>query len=67
MSRRPARFTQADVVRAIKAAEQAAKPMAIDILPDGTIRLTPAAGVSSRDLIQDELDREIAEFRARAE
>jgi hypothetical protein len=42
MSRRPARFTQADIRRAIAAAAKAGAEMSVDILPDGTIRLTPA-------------------------
>ena len=36
---RPARFTVADLRRATKAAEQAGADWAVDILPDGTIRL----------------------------
>jgi hypothetical protein len=42
MSRRAARCTQADIHRAIKAVEQAGARMAVEILPDGTIRLSPA-------------------------
>jgi hypothetical protein len=38
MSRTPARFTQADVARAIRAAKQAGAG-SIEILPDGTIRI----------------------------
>lgn len=41
MSRRPARFTQADVARAIKAVEQTGARMAVEIGPDGTIRIVP--------------------------
>lgn len=41
MSRRPARATEADIRRAIHAAEKAGARMAVEILPDGTIRLTP--------------------------
>lgn len=41
MSRRPARCTQADLRRAIKAAEQAGGHSAVEVLPDGTIRITP--------------------------
>jgi hypothetical protein len=47
MSRRPARCTQADIKRAIKAAEAAGAHMAVDILPDGTIRLTPTTPKTS--------------------
>jgi hypothetical protein len=45
MSRIPARFarfTQADVARAIRAAKQAGAG-AVELLPDGTIRINPAA------------------------
>ena len=42
MSRRPATFTQADVARALRAAEQVAPGrMTIEIAPDGTIRIRP--------------------------
>jgi len=40
MSRRPARCTQADISRAVKAAGPG---MCVDILPDGTIRIAPYA------------------------
>ena len=39
MSRRPARFTQADVRRAVEAAKSAGKDWAVEIAPDGTIRI----------------------------
>jgi hypothetical protein len=38
MSRTPARFTQADVARVIRAAKQAGA-RSIELLPDGTIRI----------------------------
>jgi len=38
MSRTPARFTQADVARTIRAAKQAGAG-SIELLPDGTIRI----------------------------
>lgn len=41
MSRRPARVTQADIRRALKAAEKAGVARAVEIAPDGTIRLVP--------------------------
>lgn len=41
MSRRPARFTQADIRRAIAAVEKSGAQLAVEILPDGTIRLVP--------------------------
>lgn len=44
MSRRPARFTEADIRRALKAAERFDVPMAVEIKPDGTIRIVPVDG-----------------------
>lgn len=41
MSRRPARATQADIRRAIEAAKAAGVAMAVEIRPDGSIRLIP--------------------------
>jgi hypothetical protein len=41
MSRHAARFTQADIARALKAVEQVGARMAVEILPDGTIRIAP--------------------------
>ena len=41
MPRRPARVTQADIARAIRAAEQAGSPRTVEITPDGTIKLVP--------------------------
>jgi hypothetical protein len=42
MSRRAASFTQANVARALRAAEQVAPGrMTIEISPDGTIRILP--------------------------
>ena len=38
MSRTPARFTQADVARTIRAAKQAGAG-AVELLPDGTIKI----------------------------
>lgn len=40
MSRRPARATQADMRRAIEAAQAAGPNFGADILPDGTIKIT---------------------------
>jgi hypothetical protein len=39
MSRTPARFTQADVARSIRAAKQAGAG-AVELRPDGTIRIS---------------------------
>jgi hypothetical protein len=39
MSRTPARFTQSDVARAIRAAKQAGAG-AVELRPDGTIHIT---------------------------
>ena len=39
MPNRPARFTTADLRRALKAAEQSGPTWAVEIDPDGTIRL----------------------------
>lgn len=38
MSRRPARCTEAELKRAVKAADG---KLAVEVLPNGTIRLTP--------------------------
>lgn len=48
MSRRPARCTQADIARAINAAKQTGVSMAVEITPDGTIRLTPAPVIDNQ-------------------
>lgn len=45
MSRRPARFTQADIARAIRAIEAVGARMAVEIGLDGTIRIIPAKAV----------------------
>lgn len=39
MPNRPARFTVADLRRALKAAEQSGPDWAVEVDPDGTIRL----------------------------
>jgi hypothetical protein len=46
MSRRPARFTQTDLSRAIKAIAQAGSNMMVEVLPDGTMRISPAVSVT---------------------
>lgn len=42
MSRRPARFTEAEIRRVIAAYEKEGKKMAVEISPDGTIRFVEA-------------------------
>ena len=42
MSRRAAKFTEADAFRAIKAIKRSGEAMAVEITPDGTIRIIPA-------------------------
>lgn len=39
MSRTPARITQADIARAVRAAAQVGPAWRVEIAPDGTIRL----------------------------
>ena len=41
MSRRPARTTQADIARAIRAIEQTGARVRFDVKPDGTISFYP--------------------------
>jgi hypothetical protein len=48
MSRRPARFTQADLSRAIRAIAQAEANMMVEVLPDGTMRILPAPAQAIR-------------------
>jgi hypothetical protein len=47
MSRRPARFTQADLNRALKAIVQSGAHMMVEIIPDGTLRISPAPAPGS--------------------
>jgi hypothetical protein len=47
MSRAAARFTQADIHRAIKAVVQSGADMAVEVTKDGTIRIARNAGVST--------------------
>jgi hypothetical protein len=42
MSRTPARVSQADWNRAIKAANQSELPCVVEVTPDGTIRIIPS-------------------------
>lgn len=41
MPRTPARFTQADVARAIRAIKSTDTVMSVEITPDGVIRIVP--------------------------
>lgn len=52
MSRAPARVTQADIARALRAVAATGVPMAVEILPDGTIRLVPAPEPASRPVVK---------------
>lgn len=56
MSRGPHRFKQNDVERAIRAARAAKTPMAVDILPNGTIRLLPTQPLALNDPSDSEGD-----------
>lgn len=56
MSRTPARFTQADVARTIRAARQAGAA-AVELRPDGTIWVALQAAPSSEKL-ENGLDRD---------
>jgi hypothetical protein len=44
MTRRAARFTEADVKRAVKAVEAIGSSRVVEVLPDGTIRIVPNSG-----------------------
>ena len=56
---RPARFTVADLRRALRAADSSGRDFAVEITPDGTIRIVrnPGAGTDGRRPIepQDEI------------
>lgn len=41
MPRANARFTQAEVARALRAVKQAGVRMKVNVLPDGTIQISP--------------------------
>ena len=43
MANRPVKNTQAEIARALRAVKQVGMPMTVEIAPDGTIRLVPAA------------------------
>jgi hypothetical protein len=48
MSRRAARVTQADIARALRAAEQTGARVRVDVCPDGTISLIPIEAAELR-------------------
>jgi hypothetical protein len=47
MSRRPSRCTEADLKRALRAAKAAGTDVAVEVLPNGTIRLVPRSDALS--------------------
>jgi len=52
VSRRPAVITQADIARVLRAMHQVAYPGALEIAPDGTMRVVPAsAGPTDQGLV----------------
>lgn len=58
MSRTPAKITQADVARAIRAAQQTGAG-AVRILPDGTIRIDlqgEPAGDKQQNVVEPEIE-----------
>lgn len=48
MSRTPARVTQADIARALRAIKQTGAAMSVEIAPNGTIRLVPVDSGTDR-------------------
>ena len=54
---RPARFTTVDLRRALRAAAQAGPDYAVEIAPDGTIRITrdKSKGRASIELVSEEI------------
>lgn len=56
MPRTPARVTQADVARVLRAVAQTGTKMAVHISPDGTIRLEP---VEDRPLHRVDMKRPV--------
>ena len=54
---RPARFTEADLRRAVKVAEQSGRD--VEVAPDGTIRIVRAADAAAGKKVQAVEPREI--------
>ncbi len=61
MPRRPAKVTQADIARALRAIGQTGTLMAVEIASDGTIRLIPVEALAPPGPQDDHLvpEREI--------
>lgn len=59
MPRSPARVTQADIARALRAVAAAGAKACIDVLRDGTIRITPLGTEASESPPPAEPEREI--------
>jgi hypothetical protein len=63
MPRRPARFTQAEVARAVRGVTEAGEVISrVEITTDG--KIVVVTGQQSAVSVQDDLDRELAEFEA---
>jgi len=58
MSRRPARVTQADIARSIRAAEQVGHGHVVEIATDGTIRILPANQNIRPHIVSEPVDDE---------
>jgi hypothetical protein len=56
MSRRPPRFQQADITRALRAAQQVSGNWAVEIEPNGTIRIVPADPLAKQEPKQGSTD-----------
>lgn len=52
MSRTPARCTQADIARAIRAVQQAGADSVVEVARDGTIRIVPA-GIAGKTQVAE--------------
>ncbi|WP_296583068.1 hypothetical protein [Xanthobacter sp.] len=59
MPRSPARFTQADIARALRAVLKARAKAFIEVLLDGTIRITPLGAEAGESPPPAEPEREI--------
>ena len=63
MPRTAARVTQADIARAWRVATASPTPAAVEVTPDGTIRIVPISGQPGGD--SGEKPREPVDARAR--